>query len=48
MNYDWALEAPNQNHYTDKPSVDYAYYIIMTCLTKVNTRSNQGQLEGGC
>ena len=32
MNSDWAPPAPNQNRYTDRPSIDHAYYIAIYYL----------------
>ena len=31
MKFDWASEASNHNRYTNRPSVNYAYYVTITC-----------------
>ena len=36
MNSEWAPLEINQNWYSDKPLVKYAYYATIKCSTKVN------------
>ena len=36
MNSEWAPLEINQNWYSDKPLVEYAYYVTIKCSTKVN------------
>ena len=38
-NSDWAPPSPNQNQYTDRPLVEYDYYVAINCLLVVLKRN---------
>ena len=48
MNYDWDIEVPNQNIYTDRPSVNYAQCVnLLVALYSAKGKASEAKTERG-